>query len=322
MSPRRLLVLVVSILVLAVALGAVVAGLAVVVTTAPPVALALGAASVALVASTGTRARRRTVRQRNRRVPFRADVAHDEPDAAVRGSGPDTGKGAAPERRWSTWWDGYPPVQAVPHTREQGDRGTGRVGADRRARRADAAGRHGTAVERDRPRTRPVRLSVELSAEMHVEVHDATPQPPQLRTPDPLRARGRGVQFVEALSMRWGWTADITRVDGLRPLQCVTSWPRPHVCVVHAEPAVEAAISATPTAESSVTAHRGPVSVHRGASARRPRTPPHRPQTAARHPRRPADAARLAPPALSASVDRARQRAAVVNARRVSTRAR
>lgn len=27
--------------------------------------------------------------------------------------------------------------------------------------------------------------------------------------------------------------SDITRSDGLRPLQCATSWPQPHVCVVH-----------------------------------------------------------------------------------------
>jgi len=27
--------------------------------------------------------------------------------------------------------------------------------------------------------------------------------------------------------------SDITRSDGLLPLQCATSWPRPHVCVVH-----------------------------------------------------------------------------------------
>jgi anti-sigma B factor antagonist len=27
--------------------------------------------------------------------------------------------------------------------------------------------------------------------------------------------------------------SDVSRSDGLLPLQCVTSWPRPHVCVVH-----------------------------------------------------------------------------------------
>ena len=57
----------------------------------------------------------------------------------------------------------------------------------------------------------PVRLSVERSAEtVHVEVRDATPDAPQLRPPNPARARGRGVHLVDALSLRWGWTAGST----------------------------------------------------------------------------------------------------------------
>ena len=208
MSPRRLLVLVVSTLVLAVALSAIAAGLAVVFTTALPIALALGAALLTLVASSGTRLRRRTGRRRNHRVPVQVDVAHDEPDADVCGSGPGTGDGDAPQLHWSTWWEGDPPVQAVPHTREQvtvvfaewGLSGepvepTLLVVTELLSNAIDHA--HG-----------PVRLSVELSADtVHVEVRDATPHPPQLRPPDPMRARGRGMQFVEALSIRWGWTA-------------------------------------------------------------------------------------------------------------------
>jgi signal transduction histidine kinase len=207
MSPRRLLVLVVSMLVLAVALSAITAGLAVMVTTALPIALALGAALLTLVASGGTRLRRRT-RRHSHRLPIRVDVADDEPDADARRSGPGTGEGAAPQLRWSTWWEGDPPVQAVPHTREQvavvlaewGLSGepvepTLLVVTELLSNAIDHA--HG-----------PVRLSVELSAEtVHVEVRDATPHPPLLRPPDPMRARGRGMQFVEALSMRWGWTA-------------------------------------------------------------------------------------------------------------------
>jgi anti-sigma B factor antagonist len=27
--------------------------------------------------------------------------------------------------------------------------------------------------------------------------------------------------------------SDVTRADGLLPLRCTVSWPRPHVCVVH-----------------------------------------------------------------------------------------
>ena len=202
MSPRRLLV--VSTLVLVVAL----AGLAVLVTTALPIALVLGAALLALVAGSGTRLLRRPGRRRDHRVPDRVDVTHDEPDATIRGGEPGTAGGAAPQLRWSTRWEGDPPVQAVPHAREQvrvvlaewgltGEPGepTLLVVTELLSNAIDHA--HG-----------PVRLSVELSAEtVHVEGRDATPHPPQLQPPDPLRARGRGVQFVEALSTRWGSTS-------------------------------------------------------------------------------------------------------------------
>jgi hypothetical protein len=43
---------------------------------------------------------------------------------------------------------------------------------------------------------------------VQVEVRDATPDARRLQPPDPARARGRGVHLVEALSSRWGWTAD------------------------------------------------------------------------------------------------------------------
>ena len=39
---------------------------------------------------------------------------------------------------------------------------------------------------------------------MMVEVHDESPARPQLRPVDPSSARGRGMQLVQALSIRWG----------------------------------------------------------------------------------------------------------------------
>lgn len=41
---------------------------------------------------------------------------------------------------------------------------------------------------------------------MLVEVHDESPKQPQLRPVDPSSARGRGMQLVQALSVRWGTT--------------------------------------------------------------------------------------------------------------------
>ncbi|MFD4671344.1 ATP-binding protein [Lentzea sp. NPDC058450] len=41
---------------------------------------------------------------------------------------------------------------------------------------------------------------------MLVEVHDESPRLPQLRPVDPSSARGRGMQLVKALSVRWGTT--------------------------------------------------------------------------------------------------------------------
>ena len=52
-------------------------------------------------------------------------------------------------------------------------------------------------------------LSLELVEEsVHVEVCDDGPDPPRLQPHDPWASRGRGLQLVEALSSRWGWTDD------------------------------------------------------------------------------------------------------------------
>ena len=53
----------------------------------------------------------------------------------------------------------------------------------------------------------PITLTVSRKADgMLVEVHDESPKEPQLRPVDPSSARGRGMQLVQALSVRWGTT--------------------------------------------------------------------------------------------------------------------
>jgi anti-sigma regulatory factor (Ser/Thr protein kinase) len=55
----------------------------------------------------------------------------------------------------------------------------------------------------------PITLTVtQRAAGMLVEVHDLSPKQPQVRPVDPSSARGRGMQLVQALSVRWGTTPD------------------------------------------------------------------------------------------------------------------
>ena len=43
---------------------------------------------------------------------------------------------------------------------------------------------------------------------MHVAVRDGDAGRPRALPRDPVRLRGRGLQLVEAVSSRWGWTDD------------------------------------------------------------------------------------------------------------------
>ncbi|WVH81353.1 ATP-binding protein [Lentzea sp. DG1S-22] len=53
----------------------------------------------------------------------------------------------------------------------------------------------------------PLTLTIcKRAAGMLIEVHDQSPKLPQLRPVDPNSARGRGMQLVQALSVRWGTT--------------------------------------------------------------------------------------------------------------------
>jgi anti-sigma regulatory factor (Ser/Thr protein kinase) len=56
-----------------------------------------------------------------------------------------------------------------------------------------------------------ITLTVSRKADgMLVEVHDESPKQPQVRPVDPSSARGRGMQLVQALSVRWGTTPGVS----------------------------------------------------------------------------------------------------------------
>ncbi|KOV77810.1 ATP-binding protein [Nocardia sp. NRRL S-836] len=55
----------------------------------------------------------------------------------------------------------------------------------------------------------PITLTVtRKAAGMLVEVHERSSKQPLVRPVDPSSARGRGMQLVQALSVRWGTTPD------------------------------------------------------------------------------------------------------------------
>ncbi|MFC4948171.1 ATP-binding protein [Pseudonocardia sp. GCM10023141] len=45
---------------------------------------------------------------------------------------------------------------------------------------------------------------------LHVHVQDGSALPPALQPLDPLAVRGRGLQMIDALTTRWGWTLEGT----------------------------------------------------------------------------------------------------------------
>ena len=179
MKARRLLLLVVSVLVV----GAV---LVVVTAAAVPVVLALGAATIALVAGGVVRPRRRAGWRRDRPAPTPAPLW------------------------WSTRWDAEPPVHAVPDTRDRVTLVLAEWGlTDEAVEPTLMVVTELLSNTIDHARG-PVSVSVGMSAGgvVHVKVQDASPEPPQMRPPDPARIRGRGVYLVDALSLRWGWTPE------------------------------------------------------------------------------------------------------------------
>ena len=161
-------------------LGVVVVGLAVITVVAFPLALTIELAVLALVAGVASRATKRRWGRRR-----------------ARDSAP----------LWATRWESEPPVEAVPLTRRRlsvvlGEWGL--TGEPREDVLLVVTELLSNAVDHGRG---PVRLTVELrSGSVRIEVHDTAPGPPRPQPLDPYAVRGRGLQMVEALSSRWGWT--------------------------------------------------------------------------------------------------------------------
>ena len=189
MRPRLPVIAAVVVLV-----GVVVAALAVVTVAALPAALALGLTVLGLV---GASARRR---HRVRRDDTEPTVA-----PASSGAGTDV-----PSRlQWDVQWDSEPPAYALHDAREQVAgvlSGWGLTGEAAEPTLLVVTELLSNAVEHGGG---PRWLSLDLAGgSVHVEVRDDAPEPPQPRPHDPLQTRGRGLQMVEALSSRWGWTVD------------------------------------------------------------------------------------------------------------------
>jgi anti-sigma regulatory factor (Ser/Thr protein kinase) len=194
-SPRRRIL--VAILLLSAVLVVALAALTV---AALPIALAVGLAIFSLVAALGTRLRRRSGSWRTAREP---DLPDDE-------RGVDVLEPRRPPRlRWATRWESAPPPEAVPSSRSRLTAVLaewGLVGEAIEPALLVVTELLSNAIDHGRA---PVRLAVELSdTGVHVEVHDGAPEPPKLQARDLLQRRGRGLQMVEALSLRWGWIPD------------------------------------------------------------------------------------------------------------------
>jgi anti-sigma regulatory factor (Ser/Thr protein kinase) len=70
----------------------------------------------------------------------------------------------------------------------------------------------------------PIQLAVSRTGEsVRVELRDSVTEPPRLQPHDPWAKRGRGLQVVEALSLRWGWTDEPAGKTVWADV--VTEWP-------------------------------------------------------------------------------------------------
>jgi hypothetical protein len=197
MRPRRILLLAAVI----VLLGTLVTAVALMTVAALPTALALGLAVLALIAGIGTRLRRFPGR-RAHPTTILAEVGHDQPVAE---------SGESPLRWTAVWWDSRPPMHMLPGTRERVAVVLAEWGLTGEAVEPTllvVTELLSNAIEHGRG---PGWLSLELADEamhVHVRVRDDASEQPTLHPPNPLQVRGRGLQLVEALSLRWGWFDD------------------------------------------------------------------------------------------------------------------
>ena len=195
-ASRRLLITVLILLLL----GVVVTSTAVMTVVALPLALGLGLTILTVVGALGMRLRRSSGARRTGTMPVLPDDKHGVDVLAPR---------RPSHLRWATQWESAPPPDAVPFSRSRLTAVLaewGLVGEATEPTLLVVTELLSNAIDHGRG---PVRLAVELlDTAVHVEVHDGAPEPPQLQPRDLLQARGRGLQLVEALSLRWGWIDD------------------------------------------------------------------------------------------------------------------
>ena len=187
-SRHRALVGALVLLVVVIAVGLAVA-------VAAPVLLLLGLVGIALVIGLVARLPRAS-------RPQRASGGWGDPS--------DEDGGPPSEPRWVMQWETRPPVDAVPFARDQlarvltDDWGIGTEAGEPALLVATELLTN--AVEHARA---PITLTVGLAAEcVRVEVHDAAADPPEQQPHDIWAPRGRGLQLVDGLSRRWGWSPD------------------------------------------------------------------------------------------------------------------
>jgi len=175
----------------------------IVVVIAGPILLVVTLSTIALVAGLASRHRPPAQRQTGGGARFRPQDDESDLDREI--------ETAAPERRWAMQWESHPPASAVPFARDQLTRVMaewGLVGEAGEPTQLVVTELVSNAIDHAHP---PIQLTVSFPGEsVRVEVHDASAEPPRQQSHDPWRARGRGLQMVDALSSKWGWTNDDT----------------------------------------------------------------------------------------------------------------
>jgi anti-sigma regulatory factor (Ser/Thr protein kinase) len=166
-----------------------------------PVLVVLELAVIALIAGVASRHRQPSRRPRTRGSRPRGQGGTPKPghNAGTRSSGP----------QWVMQWESLPPASAVPFVRDR----LARVLADWGLTTEGGGPTQlvvtelvSNAMEHARA---PIQLTVSFPGTcMRVEVHDAATEPPRQQPQDPWEARGRGLQLIDAVSSRWGWTTD------------------------------------------------------------------------------------------------------------------
>lgn len=211
---RRSPSLVTALVLIGVVLAASLAVVAIVAPVLIIVELVVIAAATALV----SRLRPGSRRRRAGEVGPAGPDGMTEPDRHVRIR--------TPEPRWVTRWESAPPASVVPMMRDQLTQvltGWGVAGEAAEPTRLVVTELVSNAMEHARA---PIELTVcLLGGSVRVEVHDAATDPPRQQPRDPWKERGRGLQLVDALCLRWGWTDD---VDGKTVWADVPiGWPIP-----------------------------------------------------------------------------------------------